>query len=802
MNRFAFVTFYRSLVRHKLYAALNIGGLAVGIAVFIVLGLYVRFETGYERWIPHHDQIYLVQDNWNLPGQFEGPIPTTGGGWLETFRRDFPGIEGTRLDEENATVLKNGTATSEKMQLVDPEFLDLFDLPITRGNAAGVLADPSNLIISETVAGKYFPGINPIGQPMTLVLNGTPRLYRVAAVFGNLPRNTELKANIIAKLVPQQVAGDYWYHWGSESLYTYLRFPTPAAAKALAGKLDDFVQRHAVQDQGKDVLKVFRETLLPITDLHLQAKGAKLTVATLGIVGTLTLLIAIVNYVNLATARASLRAREVAMRKVLGADRKTLMRHFIGEAIATAALAAFVGLALAEIGLPLVNAAGNLSLSIHYVGDNGVLLPLVLLVVLVGVAAGLYPAVLLSRFPAAGVLAASRSAGGGRAGTRVREALVILQFALATAFIVGTMVLTAQTRHVRNADLGFARDGLIVVPSFIEPRLTESQRTSLVNGFAALPGVRAVSRSDTAPGDEHYQNHINLKLPGMIGNGPSLMAIVVDRGFFRVFRPTLLAGRLPDDAHRDDDIAGKPVEQPHSVVINRRAAAEFGLPPQQAIGKTLTSGTSVRTVIGVVENMRFYSPRDGTRAAYYTYRSRDITSPIASVRFDGDPRGMTEALRGVWRRIAPEVPFKAVTADQNLETYYKSDDQASRLFAIGAGLAVAIGCVGLWGLASFNTQRRVREIGIRKTLGASSRDVVLLLVTQFLRPVVIGNLIAWPLAFIAMRTWLAGFEDRIGLSPLYFLGATLASLLIAVATVLMQSLRAARAAPAWALRHE
>jgi putative ABC transport system permease protein len=172
------------------------------------------------------------------------------------------------------------------------------------------------------------------------------------------------------------------------------------------------------------------------------------------------------------------------------------------------------------------------------------------------------------------------------------------------------------------------------------------------------------------------------------------------------------------------------------------------------------------------------------------------------VRFDGDPRGMTEALRGVWRRIAPEVPFKAVTADQNLETYYKSDDQASRLFAIGAGLAVAIGCVGLWGLASFNTQRRVREIGIRKTLGASSRDVVLLLVTQFLRPVVIGNLIAWPLAFIAMRTWLAGFEDRIGLSPLYFLGATLASLLIAVATVLMQSLRAARAAPAWALRHE
>ncbi len=801
MNRFAFVTFYRSLVRHKLYAALNIGGLAMGIAVFIVLGLYVRFETGYERWVPHHEQIYLVRDNWNLPGQFEGPIPTTMGGWLEVFKREFPGVKGTRLDRENTTVLRNGTATSEKMQLVDPEFLDIFGLTIVRGHAAGALADPSNLLISQTIAGKYFPGVDPVGQPMTLVLNGTPRLYRVAAVFEDLPRDTELQADIVTKLVPQQVMGDYWYHWGSEQLYTYLRFPTPEAAKSLEGKLDDFVLRHAQKDQGRDVLKTFRETLLPVADLHLQAKGAKLTVATLGIVGALTLLIAIVNYVNLATARASLRAREVAMRKVLGADRRTLMRHFIGEAMATAALAAFVGLAIAEIGLPLVNAAGNLSLSIDYVGRDGVLLPLVALVILVGVAAGLYPAVLLSRFPAAGVLAASRSAGGGRAGTRVREILVILQFALATAFIVGTLVLTAQTRHVRNADLGFARGGLIVVPSLTEERLTESQRVSIRNGLASLPGVRAVSISDTAPGDERYQNHANLKLPGTVGNGPSLMSITVDRGFFQVFQPTLLAGRLLDDAHRDDDAAGKPVDQAHNIVINRRAAAELGLTPQQAIGKTLT-GDATRTVVGVIDNMRFYSPRDGTRAAYYTYKSREIRFPVGSVRYDGDPRGMIDALRGVWRRVAAEVPFKAVTADQNLETYYKSDDQASRLFAIGAGLAVAIGCVGLWGLASFNTQRRVREIGIRKTLGASSRDIVMLLVRQFLRPVVIGNLIAWPLAFIAMRTWLAGFEDRIGLSPLYFLAATLASLLIAVATVLMQSLRAARAAPAWALRHE
>jgi putative ABC transport system permease protein len=264
----------------------------------------------------------------------------------------------------------------------------------------------------------------------------------------------------------------------------------------------------------------------------------------------------------------------------------------------------------------------------------------------------------------------------------------------------------------------------------------------------------------------------------------------------------LLAGRLLDDAHRDDDYAGKPDGQGLNIVLNRRGAAVLGLTPDQAIGKTLKGDNGPRTVVGVVEDMRFYSPRDGTRGAYYIYKSRDIGFPIASVRYDGDPRGMIESLRAAWRRVAAEIPFKAVTADQNLQPYYKSDDQAGRLFAIGAGLAVAIGCVGLWGLASFNTQRRVREIGIRKTLGASSRDIVTLLVTQFLRPVVIGNLIAWPLAFAAMRTWLAGFEDRIALSPLYFVAATAASLLIAVATVIAQSLRAARAAPAWALRHE
>ena len=241
-----------------------------------------------------------------------------------------------------------------------------------------------------------------------------------------------------------------------------------------------------------------------------------------------------------------------------------------------------------------------------------------------------------------------------------------------------------------------------------------------------------------------------------------------------------------------------------NIVINRRAVPTLGFrSPQDAVGKTV-GGERPRTIIGVIDDMRFFSPRDPNSATYYIYYREPVTvgTSVASVRHVGDPRTMLAAVRDIWQRLVPQVPFNGDTADKRLDRFYEADDRATRLFGIGAGLAVLIGCVGLWGLASFNTARRVKEIGIRKTLGASSADIVRLLVGQFLRPVLIANLFAWPLAFIAMRTWLAGFDDRIALSPLYFVGASLVATVIAVLTVLGQSLRASRAAPAWALRHD
>ena len=803
INSFALTALHRSLTRHKLHAALNIGGLAVGIAVFFVLSLYVRFETSFEKWLPHYDQVYLVQTHWKRSdGPYVGFWPQTMGGLLDEMHQDFPGLVGTRFmgGENGGSVIRGGIATFDDIAQVDADFFKVFDLPMVEGDKARALADPSSEVISRSAARRYFGDADPIGQTLTLVLD-EKSTRRVTGVFDDLPKTTDFRFSILTRLSPNHPE-PWWRNWGSSSLVTYLRFPDKAAARTFEGRMPAFVQRHGARDLGSDAAAKMDLPLLPIDRVHLQpvggeSAGRKLTVVTLGLVGVLTLLIAVVNYVNLASARAGLRAREVAMRKVLGASRGALIRQFLGEAILAVALAALLGLILAEIGLPVINAAGGLSLTMPYALVVPVLLVLSLVV---GTAAGFYPAVLLSGFPAASVLASARAPGGGRAGARAREALVVVQFSLVIAFLIGTSVLVAQTHHVRTADLGFRRDGLLVVPwlGYVD----RPKRPALIAAFRTVPGVAMVATADTAVGGQGNNNAYNIPVPGQPGPGPSVRHINVGSDFFRLYQPRLLAGRLFDDAYRADDTTGDQPGDARNIVLNRKAVTALGFAsPAQAIGKIIGVERPM-TIVGVIDELRFFSPRAPAEPTLYFYTRGIVRYPAATIRFTGDPRAVMNGVRAAWQRIAPEAPFKGDIGVRLLQGFYDDDDRATRLFGIGAGLAVLIGCIGLWGLASFNTQRRVKEIGIRKTLGASSTDIVKLLVGQFLRPVLIANLIAWPLAFVAMRTWLAGFGDRITLSPLYFIAASAIAMVIAVLTVLGQALRASRAAPAWALHHD
>jgi putative ABC transport system permease protein len=788
--------------------------LAVGIAVFLVLFLDVRFETSFERWIPNASQIYEIRTTY--VGQLArlGAYNATMGGLLDELRGDYPQLVGTRIQGSRGTVRQGAKITPEDVALVDPSFFKVFDLPLVDGDKTTALTSPDGLVISQTKAKTYFGDTNPVGQTLNLAFNGAMHVFKITGVLRDPPPNTDLTFTFMARLKPPTKAENpYWTHWGSNQLETYFRFATPREAQALDANFDGFTDRHAATDPGQPPFhKIMKLRTQPLLSLHLLEPKDAAVISGLGAVGLLTLLLAAVNYVNLATARAGLRAREVALRKVMGAPRSALIGQFMAEALATVALGTLLGVALCELALPLVNAAGGLTLKIDYFGDPAVPLTVLMTAVAVGVGAGAYPAVILSQFRPAAVLASAKTPGGGRAGGRLREGLVVVQFAIAIAFTIATGVIVSQTSYLRHADIGLKRDGLIVVHSFDDDQVTAAQQASLLAAWRALPGAVDVTQADIGPGVDDNDNNANFIRPGQKGDGIPLGWVNAGPDFFKTYGAHLIAGRWPDPAYGGDyrpepahgaavGPKGKPLG---NVIVNARAVRAIGFAsPQAALGQTLLEGGRPATIIGVVADIRFRSPKDPVPPTVYFGQAGHIDNAAAGVRYaSADPRAVMDAMAAQWRKIVPDVVFQGKTAEDNLAEYYKADDQHGRLFIIGALLAVLIGCVGLYGLASFNTARRVKEIGIRKTLGASTSDILKLLVGQFLRPVVVANVFAWPLAWWAMTGYLSGFDQRIALTPAYFLAATALTLLIAVGAVAGQAYAVARAEPAKALRRE
>ncbi len=809
MNRFALTSLYRSLTRHKLYAALNIAGLAPGIAVFLVLFLFVRFETSFDRVLPGSDKIWIVDRTMQFGGAPPVDIPSRVE-MLPLLQADYPETEGARLAAGDVAVRSGRQAVEERLAMVDPAYFDLFPLPAVAGSPMRTLARPDGAVITERIAEQYLRPGDAIGQTLAVIIGDEQRLLRVGAVIRDLPAAMTHRNDIFIRLQPDNMPG---LGQGFGGTVTFLRFPDERAAEARIASLPAFNERHPDPNfvGPSDQIEI-TERVIPLPSLHLEEPRDRLVVATLGIVGLIALVLAIVNYVNLSTARADLRAREVALRKVVGAPRGALIRQFLGESQAAAGVAGLLGLARAELALPLVNAAGGTELAVTYWGWNGILLPLIAVVLVTGLVAGLYPAFVLSRFQPASVLSSTQSPGLGRRGKSLRSALVVGQFAIAIALMIGTGVLLGQARHLQNSDLGFERDGLVMIPAFADPNLDPAQRDAIRREIAELPGVVGTAVSATIPtgGSFSIRNFRRAETQTEVAT----LEGIIGPEFFDLYGARLLAGRLFDVERFPADVTppdptfepGTPIRRNSrtlNAVFNRSAVRMLGFEsPEVAIGETISVGDDI-TIIGVIDDLRFGDPREAVEPQLYYLRTDNEFRPVLSVRHSRETQPLIERIELIWRERAGTVPFDGVSVNRALyERFYEADLQRSRLFALGALLAVIIACLGLYGLAAFNTSRRVREIGIRKSLGASSADIVKLLVGQFLRPVVIANLIAWPLAFFAMQKWLAGFADRIALSPVYFIGASLLAIAIAVLTVLGQSLSASRTTPAWALRHD
>lgn len=812
MFRSAFVAFFRSFTRHPLYGLLNLLGLSFGVAVFITLGLLYRFETSYESWSPARPNIHAVGGRFTLPGMPQDLRLQTMGGLLEDMQAAWPQLEGTRDYSSWFIVHHGGQVTAEHMEFVDPNFLTFFAVPTLRGNPAGALADPSHVVVSATIARKYFGTIDAVGRSLTLGGEDGLKIYTVSAVIADLPKNSDMRLDMLVQMTPQLKAkfGPGWRQWGVTLLTTYVKFKNPADARALAAQLPAFTDRQAGNAFGSGVVphKAFVLSLVALADRHLIDPKQKAAVTALGLVGLLALGLGLINYINLATARAGLRAREVAVRKTLGASPMALRLQFLIEAFFTLLLAFAVALCTVELTLPLINAMGGLSLQL-YRGDVRWLLALLGCVLLSGLVAALYPGFVLSAFKPAQVLASSRTPGGGRTNGWLRTALAMVQF---TAVVVGFILMAGfilQIRHIQTADLGFRRDNLLIIGGMANPAVTPDQRRAFIAAARILPAVRAASYANAVPGPAMSENSGELLRPGQGGRAPAPLTVnveLVGPDYFHTLDARLLAGRVFDSQHGEDRMWSGPDEAKGrmlNVVISRRAAREMGFAsPQAAIGETANFLDGHVRIVGVVEDVRFKSPYAAIPAKLYLLDTEAFYE-AGLVRYHGvSEADMRRALAGLWRQVNSAVPLDADSAAGNLDTYYKPERDRSHLFTLGTGIAALIGCIGLYGMAAFNTSRRVHEIGMRKVLGASRGQVIRLLLVQLLKPVLLASVVAWPLAWIILQRWLARFDDAITIPLWLFPGATVAALLLALVSVTGVAFAAANAEPGKALRHE
>ncbi|MGK6318886.1 FtsX-like permease family protein [Sphingomonas sp. DT-204] len=809
----------RTLTRSPAYAAINIGGLALGLAGSLLILAYVNYERSYDSWLRDADRLYQVQTTVRPPNAAE----------VHSQASPFPFYEGLAgfSQVEAVTSLAVGKTVTEHdgqpmfidATTVDPEFFKVFALPFVQGSAATAFPDTNSIVLTESEAIRQFGTADALGKRLSLGAGGGKRDHRVTGVLRDLPKNTSLRLGIIFRRdinqVPPESRG-----WGSVDLQHYVKLRPGADAAAVNAAILAWKKRAwpPAMFEGKPMAigDAFHFRLVPLGDVHLgRAQEGALTpggdpraLATFAIVALLTLGMAVMNFVNLTTARATQRAREVALRKVLGATRRQLIVQFLGESLLIAAAAMLIALTIAELTTPWIGHLMGADMRIAYLGERGMLLPALGLFAFAGLAGGLYPALYLSRFRPAQVLRTGRAAAETTGSGRLRAALVVVQFAVAIGLIASTAVIYSQTRFIERVDPGYRRDGLIQITNawrFTQGAEYEAARPLML----AIPGVTGVGRAGLELGAP--ETPVRL-MRGSVGAPWVTMGFYsVDADFLRTMGIGRLAGRLLGDRFAADRIAGATpadlVARGVNVVVNRSAAAKLGYrTPEAVVGQTFEIAFFAfpmvpSTIVGVVEDTRFRTARDAVDPIVYVY-DPEHTSQVL-VRYAGARPGEVMAgLNKVWRKFEPEIPFEARFAEDIVRELYAAERARGALFAGFSGLAVVIACLGLYSLAAFATERRTKEIGIRKVVGATVRDIVRLLVWQFSKPVVLANLIAWPAAWWAMRDWLNGFDARIALGPGPFALAGLLALAIALATVAGHALRVARMNPIHALRYE
>ncbi len=803
----------RNFLKQKSYSVINILGLAIGIACCILILLHIQDELNFDRMHNKADQIYRVVEERTRSNGDNMKVAFTKAPLGPALVEDYPDVlqsvrffSGWRLTvkkDESGIIVRD-------YHFTDPGFFKVFDYELLAGNAETALAEPQSVVITQSFAESLFGETAAIGQTLKIEAEDFEEFgevdYRITGVMADIPSNSHLDFKFLISMPTLNRFEYVWESmssWRSSFVSTYVLLDETASANSLLASFEAFSAKY----MGEEEWAKRQFFLQPLTDIHFysedirfeqnEREGQIFYVYVFSMIAIFIVLIACINYMNLATARSINRAREVGMRKVVGAARGQLIRQFLGESLLTTLFAAIVALVLVEAALPFFNDIADKNLNLNLSKNTTIFAALFILATILGVLAGMYPAFILSGFKPISVLSGSGSSKAYNK-SRLRQFLVTLQFSLSSIMIVATLIIYSQLDYMQNKELGFDEDRLLLFD--INHDGIQSNFGAVKEALLQQASIQQVTVSSRVPGDWKNFRRIGVKTPEAADEETSTMFFNgIDEDFLSTYQIELLAGRNFNRELASDSTA---------LILNKTAAsALFG---NEALGKEIEvpSREFSGQIIGIVEDFHFHSlhedispmvmgfmPESGRHVIhgidYFTMRiqGQDVTETIAAVR-------------DIHNRFDPINPLEFAFLDDWLLNQYSEDSQVGQLFGVSAALAILVACIGLFGLATFSAEQRTKEIGVRKVLGATIANIVQLLYRDFSRPVLFGLIVAFPIVYWAMHSWLQQFAYRITIGFWPFLLGGAIALFIALATVSYQAIKAAIRNPVEALRYE
>jgi ABC-type antimicrobial peptide transport system permease subunit len=789
----------RNIYKNKIYSFINVIGLAVGLAGFILITILIKNELSYDTFHKQSDRIYRVVEIQNQDNIGKIKVAVTMGPLAKAMKDYFAGVENSaRMVPSPPIFCKIGVKGfyEKDVSFADPSVFDVLTIPFIEGNQKTALVSPFSIVLTKSAANKYFGNEDPLGKTLTISgIFGTED-YNITGVIKDYPKNSNMSFTMLGSYSTMEHYVSWIKQWNNNTLATFVLLKPGVSPEQIDRQFKAFIKQYIPPDPQTGKQSDLQMYLQPIKDLHLYSsdivyqtyrnnQGSISTVYIFSAIAFFILLIGCINFMNLATARSAKRIKEIGLRKVMGSDRKSLVYQFIGEAILISFFALLISIILVEVMLPYFKDIFDGRIIMSFQNNSIFLLELVGITLFVGIVSGIYPALFLSRFQPAESLKGSLSTKFK--GAYLRKVLVISQFAIAIILFICTGIVSNQMSYIKNKDLGFNKEHVLYLPirskdtrEKINLLKTELSKNSDIVNVAATSGLFGASGSEGTETVAGTNSQVRMMMRRSF----------VDYDYLKTMQMDIVKGRNFSLSHSSDSTS--------AVIINEAAARKFGW--ANPVGKQF-EGTPNKTVIGVVKDFNFFSLHSKIGPLIMSINPDQFYYLMIRVKPENLPATIS-FINKTWAGVVPDKPFDYSFLDQHFNEIYKNDERTGQMFGFFSTLAILIACLGLFGLAAYTGEQRIKEIGVRKVLGASVTNIVFLISKDFIKLVIISGIIAVPISYFAMNSWLQDFAYRVKIGPVIFILAISLAFLIAFITISSQALKAATSNPVKAIKYE